>query len=152
MIIDSLQKTRLYAAVHPDFEKAFAFLERAVAEDLPVGKYEIDGTNVYAMVQEYTTKPSESGTFEGHQNYIDIQFILSGVEIIEFMDITKAQVKTPYDPTKDAAFFCDSEKAGKAILEAGEYGIFYPHDIHKPGRVANDTPCEVRKIVVKVKV
>lgn len=151
MIIDNLQNSRLYFSVNPGFETAFKFLEKAAAEDLPVGRYELDGDRVFAMVQAYDTKPSEAGVFEGHENYIDVQFIVSGVECIEFMDIGKAAVKTPYDPAKDAAFFENSPLSGNAVFEAGEYGIFFPHDIHKPGRIYGQTPCPVKKVVVKVK-
>lgn len=151
MIIDNLKNSALYTSVHPGFAEAFAFLEKAVAEDLPVGRYEIDGDRVFAMVQAYESKPSEAGVYEGHENYIDVQFIISGVECIEFMDISKAAVKTPYDPSKDAAFFENSPLSGKAVFEAGEYGIFFPHDIHKPGRIYGEAPCAVKKVVVKVK-
>lgn len=152
MIIDNMKNRSLYASAYPGFETAFKFLEKAVAEDLPVGRYELDGDRVFAMVQAYDTKPSEAGAFEGHRNYIDVQFVISGIECIEFMDIGKAAVKTPYDPAKDAAFFENSPVSGKMVLEAGEYGIFYPHDIHKPGRIYGDAATPVKKVVVKVKV
>ena len=152
MIIDNLKNSRLYYGVNPGFETAFKFLEKALAEDLPVGRYELDGDRVYAMVQAYDTKPSEAGVYEGHERYIDVQFIISGIECIEFVDISKAAVKTPYDPSKDAAFFENCPASGKAVFEAGEYGIFFPHDIHKPGRIFGDTATAVKKVVVKVKV
>ena len=49
MIADTLQNRRLYEAVHPAFARAFDFLEKAVAEELPVGRYELDGDAVYAI-------------------------------------------------------------------------------------------------------
>lgn len=152
MIIDTMKNCQLYYSVHPGFEKAFAFVKKAVAEDLPVGRYEIDGDAVFAMVQSYDTKPSEAGAFEGHEKYIDLQFVMSGAETIEVMDIAKAAVKTPYDETKDAAFFHNSEKAGVVVLEAGDYGIFFPHDTHKPGRIFGEKAVPVKKIVAKIKV
>ena len=152
MIIDSMNNCTLYYTVHPGFEKAFDFVRKAVAEDLPVGRYEIDGDNVYAMVQAYDTKPSETGVFEAHERYIDLQYVVSGVEKIEFLDITKATVRTPYDAAKDAAFYENSDRAGVAVLEAGDYGIFFPHDTHKPGRMFGQIPTPVKKIVAKIKV
>ena len=152
MIIANLKNSNLYYGVNPGFETAFKFLERAAVEDLPVGRYELDGDRVYAMVQSYETKPSEAGAYEGHEKYIDVQFIISGIECIEFVDISKAAVKTPYDPAKDAAFFENSPLSGKAVFEAGEYGIFFPHDIHKPGRIYGEAAAPVKKVVVKVKV
>lgn len=152
MILDNLRNCQLYAQTHPGFAEAFEFLKRAATEELPTGRYEIDGDRVYAMVQAYDSKPSEAGAYEAHKNYIDVQFLISGIECIEYVDITKATVKEPYDPAKDAAFFVDSPVAGKVVLEAGDFGIFYPHDIHKPGRIYGEAPAAVKKVVVKVKV
>ena len=152
MIIDSMKNCELYYAVNPGFEKAFNFIRKAVAENLDVGRYEIDGDKVFAMVQTYDTKPSEAGSYEAHERYIDVQYVVSGVETVEFLDIAKAVVKTPYDPAKDAAFFENSPLAGVTVLEAGDYGIFFPQDIHKPGRIFGQCPTAVKKIVVKVKI
>ena len=152
MIIDNIRNSKLYASTYPGFAEAFAFLEKAVAEDLPVGRYEINGDQVFAMVQAYETKPSEAGAYEAHENYIDLQFVMSGVECIEFVDIEKAAVKTPYDPSKDAAFFENSPLSGKAVFEAGDFGIFFPHDTHKPARIFGEGPAPVKKIVAKIKV
>ena len=87
MIFDHVKNCEQYYSLHKNFEKAFDFIKRAVAENLPVGKYEIDGKDLYASVQEYQAKAPEDGKFEGHRNYIDIQYIVSGIETIEVVDI-----------------------------------------------------------------
>ena len=151
MIIDNLKNCELYFGVNKNFEKAFEFIKKACNENLPVGKYEIDGKDVYAMVQEYDTKPEENGKFEGHRKYIDIQFIVSGEEKMELMDISKAVAKTEYNEERDFLFFENTDKANKTVFTGGEYGIFFPWDIHKPGLSAKAESNAVRKIVVKVK-
>lgn len=151
MIFDTLENCALYYGVHARFEKAFAFIKQAVEEQLPVGKYEIEGKALYASVQEYNTKSEQEAKFEGHRNYIDIQYIVSGVETIEVVHISKAAVKTEYNAVKDVEFYENNEKAGKGVLEAGEYGIFLPDDIHKPGMAFGGVSLPVKKIVVKVK-
>ena len=125
---------------------AFAFLKKASEENLPVGRYEIDGDRVFAFIQEYTSKTESS--FEAHKNYIDIQFILSGTEVMKVCDASQMKVSVPY--TEDVMFFEDNERASVLVIEAGEYGIFFPWDAHKPG-LCFDTPAEVKKAVVKVK-
>ena len=151
MIMDRMENAGLYHGVHEKFEEAFAFIRKAVAEDLPVGKYELDGDRLYAMVQAYTTKLPENAKFEAHRRYIDIQYIISGTEVMKFANIGKMEVSVPYDEAKDCAFYHDNSQASVAMLEAGEYAIFYPQDIHMPG-VAQLQPSAVKKIVVKVKV
>lgn len=150
MIFDNMKNKELYYGVNEKFEEAFKFIEKAVAENLPVGKYEIDGQELYASIQEYNSKLPENGKFEGHRNYIDIQYIISGIEAIEVVDISKAVLETEYNEAKDVELYNDNEKANRCVIEAGEYGIFFAHDIHKPG-LAFDTSSPVKKIVVKVK-
>ena len=146
MIVDSLKNCDKYVSCHDGFDKAFAFLRRASEENLSVGRYEIDGDRVFAFIQEYTSKTESS--FEAHKNYIDIQFILSGTEVMKVCDISQVKISVPY--TEDVMFFEDNERASVTVVESGEYGIFFPWDAHKPG-LCFDTPEEVKKVVVKVK-
>ncbi len=152
MIFDKIENARKYYANHPLFEKGFDFIKKALAEDLPVGKYEIEGKDLYASIQEYTSKVAPEGKFEGHRNYIDIQYIISGIEVMENVDIKKAELKSEYNDVKDVEFYHDNIKAGKLVAESGEYAIFFPNDIHKPGMTYGETPSTVKKIVVKVKI
>lgn len=152
MIFDTLKGCKSYYGVNAKFEKAFDFIRQAEKEGLPVGKYEIDGKELYASVQEYVTKQSPDGKFEGHANYIDIQYVISGVELMEVVDIAKATAKTEYNDVKDVTFYEDYADATKGVVEAGGFGIFFPNDIHKPGMTYGNQPSAVKKIVVKVKI
>lgn len=149
MIIDKLENAHKYTNVHRGFAESFTFLQKALTENLPVGRYEIDGSDVFAFIQEYTSKIDSS--FETHKNYIDIQFILLGIEIIEVADIANMKEAIPYSSEKDVTFYDDYDKAAIAIIEAGSYGIFFPWDAHKPGLALNGKPDAVKKIVVKIK-
>ena len=152
MVFDTLKNCAQYYSLHEKFEAAFAFIKEACAKDLAVGKYEIEGKELYASVQEYTPKAPEQGKFEAHKNYIDIQYIISGVEVMGDMDIAKAASKSDYNPEKDVEFYHDNDKAGYCVVEDGEFCIFFPHDVHKPGLMYQDVAAPVKKIVVKVKV
>ncbi len=152
MVFDNLKNCELYFGMHPRFCEAFDFIKKAIDDDLPAGKYEIDGKELWASVQEYTSKLYEDAKAEAHKNYIDIQFIVSGVEVIEGFDIAKATPKSEYNDVKDVMFYEDESNAAKGILTKDEYGIFFPHDVHKPGMCLNGNQDIVKKIVVKVKI
>lgn len=152
MIFDRVANCENYIFLGEKFRKGFDFIKKAVAEDLPVGKYEIDGTNIYAMVQEYTSKPCDGAVFEAHRKYIDIQYVISGIEEIGICDISKGIIKTEYSDETDAAFYEKTDKAGKLVLEDGDFAIFYPNDLHMPGLAFDVETCNVKKIVVKVAV
>ncbi len=150
MIFDTLQNCEKYYALHTGFDQAFAFIKKAVAENYAVGKYEIDGRKIHASIQEYNSKAEADAKFEGHRKYIDIQYIASGAEIMQVVDIQKASLKTDYNQEKDVEFYHDTDKAGNTLVEAGEYGIFFPNDIHKPGLSVLGNSAPVKKILVKI--
>ena len=150
MIADNLKNSELYLGVNSRFASAFAFIQKAVAENYPAGRYEIDGGNLYAMVQEYDTKLAADAKFEGHKRYIDIQFIVSGAEVMQVAGLAGMTASTEYNEQKDCTFYANTDSASTLLLQQGEYAIFFPHDIHRPGIAPNGSPAAVRKIVVKV--
>ncbi len=150
MIFDSMEHCEQYICMHEGFQEAFAFIQKAVDEALPAGRYELEGLDIYAVVQEYTTKPESEGKFEGHKKYIDIQYMVSGTEVIYVTDEKHVSPVIAYDETADITFFGDFPEAVKGVLTDGMYGIFFPHDIHKPSLAFGGNPEAVKKIVVKV--
>lgn len=149
MIIDNLSNSHQYRETHKGFAESFDFLEKAVRENLPVGRYEIDGDSIFAFIQEYTSKTESS--FEAHKNYIDIQFIVEGTEVIFAGDLSRMTVRDEYSADRDIMILEDCDKVSMAILRKGEYGIFFPWDAHKPGLCLDGKPDAVKKIVVKVR-
>ncbi len=113
------------------------------------GKYEIDGKNVFANVMSYTTVPWEEAKFEAHENYTDIQYVISGKETLSYAPVDALTVKVPYNPDKDVVFYDNSNPGLQVVTGAGEFLIFNPWDGHKPKAMAGE-PCEVKKVVVKI--
>ena len=148
MIFDSIKNRDRYKGLGDGFSKAFDFVEKAVKEDLPVGRYELDGDRLYAMVQEYETR-DEWELFEAHRRYTDLQFIVSGREYMECTDLCDCKVHTPYDEEKEAGFYTlDGLKRGIEMKE-GDFVIFFPHDAHRP-TLSLGKKHKVKKIVVKL--
>lgn len=148
MIVDVLENKELYYGVHKNMKPAFEFIEKAVKENLEVGRYEIDGKNLFALVQEYDSKTEAK--WEYHRKYIDIQFIVSGKEIITWDNIRNVPDGVEYNEEKDIAKF-DMDGGTDVIMEAGYYNILYPQDLHQPGRVFDKVE-PIKKIVVKIAV
>ena len=151
MIVSALNDKMIenYKKVHPRFDMAFeALREYAAKEDLADGKYEIDGKNIFIAVMSGPTKPEADKSFEVHRDYIDIQYIVSGSEIMGNESLDKLTPITEYKP--DVQKLALNDEYDKVKLSAGEFAIFFPYEPHAPGIAVNDVPCEVKKIVVKV--
>jgi len=73
MVIDTLENAALYYNLGPKFVKAFRYLTDTDFTQVAKGKYEIDGTDVIAIVNEYDTVPASGEQMEAHKKYIDVQ-------------------------------------------------------------------------------
>jgi len=148
MIIDKIENLRLYEKLSPLFIKAFNYLEETDFNQLVSGKHLIDGDNVFALLQEYETKNAVDCMLEGHQKYIDIQYVLSGEEIMGIASYTNQKVLKPYHADNDIAFY-DGEYSAVKVAK-GNFTIFFPGDLHMPCLKVN-VPAMVRKVVVKIR-
>lgn len=133
------------------WDKAFEFLKTTNLEELAPGRHDIDGDNLYAAVSEYITKNPEEATYESHRQYVDIQYVVSGKELIGLAPASELkEVLTPYDASKDIEFMTVNDAA---ILNAapGRFFLFFPNDLHCPGmKDGENSP--VKKVVIKVKI
>ncbi len=150
MIFDLLKNTSAYNGLSANFATAFAWLKKADLAALACGRTEIDGTRVYASVQEYAPKPPSEGKFESHRRYADIQLLAHGEELLGAREVEGLTPEGVFDEEKDLAFYKEAVAQGLQLrLRAGAFAIFFPWDAHAPGMRAEATS-EVKKIVVKV--
>lgn len=151
MILDVLPQWPRYATLNARFARAFAFLE-GVTSDTAAGRHELEGDDLFALVQRYRTQPGPGPQLEVHRRYIDIQYLVAGRELIDWAPLTAlAEVTMPYDEAKEAALFAAAPGGTPVRLAAGQFAILFPADAHAPCR-AWDEPEEVVKVVVKVAV
>lgn len=150
MIADKLKNNSLYRNIHPDFAKAFDFLEKAQNDFPEFGKYQIDGDKVFAVVQQYNTISAEDTKWEAHKKYIDIQYIHSGCEVIHWDTFENLPEGTEFDPDNDRYLYPGPD-ASRLELHGGRFAIFFPEDLHRPMEKYKDSEM-ITKIVVKVKV
>ena len=149
MIFDQLKNAEIYCNCHNGFKKGFAFIRTAIESNMEPGRYQIDGDDVFAMVQEYETKENV-GQFEAHRNYIDIQCIVAGVECMEAAELDGCKEAVPYDAAKDIAFYTADPQTKMRVTEES-FAIFFPWDAHNPG-ICDGVPGKVKKVVIKVRV
>lgn len=148
MIHDRLEKADRYHSLHLDFAHALDFLRGRPLESLPLERIEIAGQSVYAMVSKPKSRSRAEAPLEAHRKYIDIQYLISGVEEIGWKSRTRCrQQKEAYDATKDVEFFSDAPDSF-ATLHPGDFVIFFPDDAHAPLIGTGD----LHKIVIKVMV
>ncbi len=133
------------------WDKIFIFLRSNNLSALELGRQLIDGTDLYAVVSEYVSKNEEDTRFEAHRDYVDLQYVISGNELMGMEPLSlQREIIKPYDPLKDVVFVKAHEHKDVQATTS-TFFLFFPGDIHRPG-LRDGGSSSVRKIVIKIKV
>ena len=147
MFLDILENWRKYTWANERFNAGFEYLESldpAVAN----GTYELQGKDLYCIIQSYDTTPAEGHEFEAHRDYADIQYLFEGQESILWAPLKGLTVTKPYVP--DIEFYSLTPAPTDLVLSPDQFCVLMPQDAHAPC-IAYKSPCKVRKAVLKVR-
>ena len=146
MIIDRLSNPSPFFALPPRLARALEYLRATDLRTVALGRHDLDGDDLFALVQEYTTRAADECVWEAHRRYIDVQFVVTGVERMGVASLRQMREREAYDAARDVAFF---EPGSEFVtIRAGMFAIFGPEDVHSPCHAAG-APGLVRKVVVK---
>jgi biofilm protein TabA len=148
----SVNTAEFYKQYHANkavWDKAFLFTKENDLDTISVGKHIIDGDNAYASITEAPSKELDKASWESHQKYIDLQYVIRGKEQIAVVPIGMAKVTKPYDAAKDVANY--TAEGTFYTANPGTFFLFFPEDVHRPNiKVAGFDV--VKKMVIKIKV
>lgn len=149
MIIDNIKNLEKYENIHEQIKNVINFLENFDKKDFKPRRIDIN-ENLFASLQSYQTLKAEEKEFEVHKDYIDLQYIVTSSERIDFS--SKDNFRKDYEINKEGDFFLTNEieSYSKLFLNEGDFAIFFPGEFHKPGCSLEDDK-EVKKIVFKIK-
>lgn len=150
MIYDTKSNLARYKGLSPALDRALDALGQTDFSQMTEGKYPVDGDNVVFLVQVPETRSREQSRWEAHENYIDIQYLVDGVERIGFQPAGALRISEPYNGEKDIVFYEDNGKGFFVGLEPDSFVVCFPTDAHMP-LVSEGKPERIKKVVVKVK-
>jgi YhcH/YjgK/YiaL family protein len=86
--------------------------------------------------------------FECHNAYIDIQYVFGGLETVGYKSrLTCVEPRGEYDSKKDVLFYEDAPDFFFKLYP-GQFGIYFPDDVHAP-MIGEG---KIKKVVMKIKV
>jgi biofilm protein TabA len=148
MILASLAEADRYAALHPQFARAFAFLRNTDLNALAPGKHSVQGEQLFAIVEACAGRTRAEAKLECHRRYIDIQLVLEGIDEMGWKPAAECvDPANDYDAARDIRFFNDAPSSWIAT-PPGSFCLFFPEDAHAP-LVSTGF---IRKVVVKIAV
>ena len=153
MIFDSIENVRRYRGLSPLMDQALDFLVGNDLGGMPEQRIDIRGDDVYVMIQHYDTEDISGRSFETHDEYIDIQFVISGSETIVCGNRKDLVVEKAYDSEADCTLYHFDEKT-RAVglnLESNDFAVLFPGDGHVPKLRTGSVASKVKKAVFKVR-
>ncbi len=149
MIVDSLHNAAKYYSLHPNFKKAFDYVDQNDISKLEEGVLEItEGLKLIVIAGEGTTKEQSIKGFECHDKNIDIQIVLNGPETYAWKPREKCvSPNGDYSDEKDVRFFHDKPDMFFQLQEK-QFAILFPEDVH----AAMIGEGLLKKLVFKVKI
>ena len=153
MICDTLEHLNRYRGFHENLDTAIDYLTAYCVghtlADLPLGRTEVDGENVFINVMDVDLKRPADAKLEIHDRYLDIQVLVRG-EREAFGWSQRDRVTRPlgaFDVQKDIRFYDDVPQTYYEVTP-GQFTLLFPEDAHAP-MVGEGT---IRKVIVKVRV
>lgn len=156
MIHDSLgHSAEKYYSLHPLFRTAFEYIDSHLHELTDTsfdGRHAVQGDDIFVMVGDHQLKRSEEALLEAHDQYIDLQVMISGTESFGWAQRAACiEPKGEFDIQSDIVFYNDRPTSTVTVLP-GEFVIFFPEDAHAPLIRPEGVTGGSRKAIVKIKV
>lgn len=149
MITGNIHHLDLVPYLPAKLRAAIDYVKQHINAQTPLGKIEIDGDRVFVQISNDSTDLLEQRRAEFHAKYLDIQIVLDGQEGMTFSNLPAGKADTDWLADKDVAFLAAGGQEKQIVLQAGDFVVFYPGEVHKP-LCAVVAPAHVRKAVVKI--
>lgn len=152
MIFDTIANSKRYFGLFTGIERVLAAVSAYAPDCFSAGRVPIDSENVYMNLAEYDTHEKEDGMMEAHKQYIDVMYMVDGIETVYIKPTDSLQrISKEYDPAMDALLAEIDCDAGAIRLEAGSFLVLFPGEAHAPACDA-EGPAHVKKIIGKVRI
>ncbi|NBO94098.1 MAG: DUF386 domain-containing protein, partial [Planctomycetia bacterium] len=147
MILDTHDNLKHYAGIFRDVDPQPLFDWLKTCRDVAPGqKIDFAGDKLFAKTMRLDTGSRENFTWETHREYIDLQFIVGGGEIIEWAPAAKLAADVAYDEKTDFQFYAPAAADALLTMQDGLFTFLFPADGHKP-LVADGTNRYVQKAI-----
>lgn len=150
MILDTHNNLSHYAPLFRGVDPSPLFSWLQTCRDVESGtKVEFAGDKLFARVLRQDTGARDAFKWETHREYIDLQYILGGGEIIEWAPAAKLTADVAYDEKTDFQFYAPAAADALLTMQDGLFTFLFPSDGHKP-LVSDGINRFVHKVIAKI--
>ena len=149
MILDTIKNSDRYLSIGKGIAETLRYIQNNDLSEVQRGRYEIDGKRLVMIVSESKNSNTNECRLEGHRRFIDLQYWVSGSELMGHEILDNQPVLDEYNEEIDCAFY--NCIASFSRLLPGMFVIYFPSDLHTA--VSDPLSDEkVKKIVFKIAV
>jgi YhcH/YjgK/YiaL family protein len=150
MILDTHDNLHNYAGIFRGVDPQPLFHWLKTCRDVPPGqKVDFAGEKLFAKTMRQDTGSREAFKWETHREYIDLQYIVGGGEVIEWAPAAKLVADAAYDEKTDFQFYAPATADALLNMQDGLFTFLFPADGHKP-LVADGSSRYVHKVIAKI--
>ncbi|MGL4851749.1 MAG: YhcH/YjgK/YiaL family protein [Phocaeicola sp.] len=147
MILTTLKDCSRYENLHPKFKMLFEYMKSNDILNMPLGRIEICGDELFVNNVEPAALSKEEQPLELHESYIDVHMLFAGEETMGWLPIQRITTYSkPYDSEADCALTLDTPTT-YVTLKPYDMVIVYPEDAHAPLIGVG----KIRKMIAKIK-
>jgi|FLOH01.1.fsa_nt_gi biofilm protein TabA len=150
MILDTHKNLRHYAPLFRSVDPTplFDWLENC--RDVESGtRVDFAGDKLFAKALRQDTGDRGAFKWETHREYVDLQYILGGGEVIEWAPAAKLSADIAYDEATDFQFYASAEADALLRMQDGLFTFLFPADGHKP-LVSDGNNRQIHKVIAKI--
>ncbi|MDF7667528.1 YhcH/YjgK/YiaL family protein [Orbaceae bacterium ESL0727] len=153
MIIGNINHLELVPYLPAKIKQAIKYVQDNVNKNTPVGRYNIDGDNVYLILSDCQPRDLDDTYPEYHKKYVDVQIVLGGQEAMGISTLPPHTKMVEDDIVEnDIAFIETPEEETVLVLRKNDFIVLYPNEVHKPLCAVDDSFDKVQKAVIKIAV
>lgn len=151
MIIGNINHLGLVPYLPTKIKQSIEYIKDNVNSNTPIGRYDIDGDNIFFMVSDSVSRYISDANPEYHKKYIDVQIVLDGQEGMAVSTLPPhTKVLEDKIADNDIAFVETPKEETLLVLQSNDFIVFLPNEVHKPLCAINNKIETVRKVVVKI--
>ncbi|KDN09587.1 YhcH/YjgK/YiaL family protein [Gilliamella sp. Imp1-1] len=151
MILGNINHLGLIPYLPEKIKQSIEYIKDNVNNNTPVGRYDIDGDNMFFIVSDSTSRYIHDANPEYHEKYIDVQIVLVGQEGMAVSTLPPyTKVLDNKLVENDIAFIETPKEETLLILHPNDFIVFLPNEVHKPLCAIDNNIETVRKVVVKI--
>lgn len=149
MIYGNVHETQGSYALHDILKQALEYLAATDMTDLEFGVHH-PHEHFLVQVIDMTTRDHSETRAELHRRNLDIHLSLEGSETVYYSSRRDgADICEDHLAERDIAFLDQTGSEVEIPLCAGDFVVFFPGEVHRPG-CCKGQAARIRKIVVKI--